>query len=137
MHATSRADKEWPEQNWIALGQWFAERNFVCVLPSGAPAEHNRAIRLAQSILNAQSLAPGALEEIADLLARANAVIGVDTGLTHLACAFDKPTVALYCHSDPGLTGVYGSARAINLGGIGSPPSVDAVLAAYARVLAR
>ena len=52
-----------------------------------------------------------------------------------LACAFGKPTVALYCNSDPDLTGVYGSTRAVNLGGIGSPPRVDAVLAAYAKVL--
>ena len=136
LHATSRANKEWSEENWIALGKWFAERNFVCVFPSGNAVEHDRAIRLAQSIPNARPLPPGPLDEIAALLANAAAVIGVDTGLTHLACAFGKPTVALYCHSDPGLTGVYGSARAINLGSIGAPPSVDAVLQGYARVRA-
>ena len=136
LHATSRADKEWPEQNWIALGKWFAAKNLTSIFPSGNVFEHDRAIRLAQSIPNARPLPPGPLDEIATLLANAAAVIGVDTGLTHLACALGKPTVALYCHSDPGLTGVYGSARAINLGGIGAPPSVDAVLQGYARVRA-
>ena len=136
LHATSRADKEWPEENWIALGKWFAERRIMGVFPSGNPAERDRAIRLAQAIPNARSLPPGPIEEIAAYLSNAAAIIGVDTGLTHLACAFGKPTVALYCHSDPGLTGVYGSARAVNLGGIGAPPGVDAVLAAYARVSA-
>jgi heptosyltransferase I len=136
LHATSRADKEWPEQNWIALGKWFAEQNYIGIFPSGNSVEHERSIRLARNIPSARSLAPGSLEEIAALLANASAVIGVDTGLTHLACAFGRPTVALYCNSDPGLTGVYGSARAINLGGIGLPPSVDAVLQGYARVCA-
>jgi heptosyltransferase I len=137
LHATSRADKEWPEENWIELGKWFAAQNFVSVFPSGNAIEHERAIRLAQSIPNGRSLAPGSLDTIAAVLAHASAGVGVDTGLTHLACAFGKPTVALYCNSDPGLTGVYGSARAVNLGGIGLPPSVDAVLEGYARVQAR
>lgn len=136
LHATSRADKEWPEQNWIALGKWFAAQNLISILPSGNAIEHERAIRLAESIPNARSLAPSSLEEVAALLANATTVIGVDTGLTHLACALNKPTVALYCNSDPHLTGVYGSARAINLGSIGSPPSVGAVLEGYSRVRA-
>ena len=135
LHASSRTGKEWPQANWITLGKWFAERNLVSVFPSGNSPEHQRAIRLAKAIPNARPLPPGSLEEIAAHLVNASAVIGVDTGLTHLACAFGKPTVALYCNSDPGLTGVYGGKRAVNLGGIGSPPRVDAVLAAYAKVL--
>jgi heptosyltransferase I len=136
LHATSRADKEWPEGNWIALGEWFAARGIMSVFPSGSAAERDRAIRLTQAIPNALARSPGSLEEIAATLSNAAAIIGVDTGLTHLGCAFGKPTVALFCASDPGLTGVYGSARAVNLGGIGAPPGVDAVLAAYARVSA-
>ena len=136
LHATSRGDKEWPKENWIALGKWFAERGIMSVFPSGNPTEREGATRLAQAIPNARSLPPGSLERVAATLSNAAAAIGVDTGLTHLACAFGKPTVALFCASDPGLTGVYGSARAVNLGGIGAPPGVDAVLAAYARVSA-
>ena len=134
LHATSRADKEWPEANWIALGEWFAARGYTSVFPSGNEQEYERAHRLAAAIPNTRALAPGSLDDVAVLLSHASAVIGVDTGLTHLACAFGKPTVALYCHSDPGLTGVYGSARAVNLGGIGAPPGVEAVVAAYERV---
>ncbi len=137
LHATSRVDKEWPEENWIALGKWFAERDVTCVFPSGNSTEHDRAVRLAKSLPNARALPPGSLEDVATLLAHAMAVVGVDTGLTHLACALDKPTVAIYCNTDPGLTGVYGGACAINLGSIGAPPSIDAVLQGYARVCAR
>jgi heptosyltransferase I len=136
LHATSRADKEWPEEDWIALGAWFADHGIASVFPSGSEKEFERARRLAAAIPNASARAPGALTDVAALLSQSTAVVGVDTGLTHLACAFDKPTVAIYCNSDPGLTGVYGNARAVNLGGLGAPPSIDAVIAAYAKVVA-
>lgn len=134
LHATSRTDKQWPEQNWISLGAWCAARRFASVFPSGNEDEHERARRLAAAIPNARALPPGSLDDVAILLSHAAAVIGVDTGLTHLACAFGKPTVALFCNSDPGLTGVYGGTRAVNLGGIGAPPSIEAVIGGYRRV---
>ena len=136
LHATSRADKEWPEENWIALGDWFAARGIACVFPSGSELEFERARRLSAAIRNAKALPPGSLTDVAALLSQAVGVVGVDTGLTHLACAFHKPTVALFCSSDPGLTGVYGGARAVNLGAIGAPPDVETVIAAYGQVSA-
>lgn len=136
LHATSRADKQWPEENWIELGKWFFANGFASEFPSGNDSELQRATRLARAIPDAKARPPGKLEDIAAHLAHASAVIGVDTGLTHLACALGKPTVALYCNSDPGLTGVYGSARAVNLGGIGAPPSVDDVINAFEKVRA-
>ena len=62
-------------------------------------------------------------------------VIGVDTGLSHLAVALGRPTVGLYCATDPAATGLYGSARALNLGGVGVTPSVDEVAGAIQRLL--
>ena len=60
----------------------------------------------------------------------ARIVIGVDTGLVHLSAALGRPTLALFCASDPALTGVVASTPAINLGSRGRPPSVEHVLAA-------
>jgi lipopolysaccharide heptosyltransferase I len=70
------------------------------------------------------------------LLAGAKAVIGVDTGMTHLAVALGRPVVALYCGTRPGLTGVYAShgGCARNLGGPGMVPEVAEVLAALREV---
>jgi heptosyltransferase-1 len=73
------------------------------------------------------SLAP--LAEVARLLAGAAVVVGVDTGLTHLAAALGVPVIALYCGTDPALTGVYGAARARNLGTAGTLPAPASVLA--------
>ncbi len=48
--ATSRADKEWPEENWRALGSALIATGVRCVLPGGSAAERSRAGRLAQSL---------------------------------------------------------------------------------------
>ncbi len=65
--------------------------------------------------------------EMAALLAGAAAVVGVDTGLTHLASAVGAPTVAIYTASWSDLNGVIGPGFVANLGGPGAPPSVDEV----------
>jgi heptosyltransferase-1 len=69
-------------------------------------------------------------------LGRAHVVVGVDTGLTHLAAAFNVPTVGVYCATDPAATGLYasGSARVLNLGGVNAPPAVADVIAAIEHV---
>jgi heptosyltransferase-1 len=68
------------------------------------------------------------LMQAAALLGHASAVVGVDTGLTHLAVALGTPTVGLYVATRPGLTGLHGARDAVNLGGPGKAPSVDEVV---------
>ena len=133
--ATSRADKEWPEPDWQALGQALITMGMRCVLPAGSPAERERAGRIAAMLGRAVAAPPLSLAELASLMAGARVVVGVDTGLTHLAAALDRPTVAIFCGSDPQLTGVFAGTRAINLGGIGQPPGAGEVLASCRRLL--
>jgi heptosyltransferase-1 len=75
------------------------------------------------------------IEALAALLAGARAVVGVDTGLTHLAVALQVPTVALYTATEPGLTGVYGRGFHCNLGGRQQCPAVVNVLTELRSVL--
>ena len=128
--ATSRDDKLWPEAHWLDLARALDARGVKVVLPAGNPVERARAARLAAALPNALAAPPLGLPALATLLAGAQAVVGVDTGLTHLAVALDVPTVALYTATDPGLTGVLGRGRWANLGGKGMIPTVDAVLQA-------
>jgi heptosyltransferase-1 len=128
--ATSRDDKLWPENSWIAAGRALHERGLNCLLPAGSATERERATRIAHAIPSAIALPPLSLPELAARLAAARIVIGVDTGLVHLAAALGRPTLALFCASDPALTGVVASTPAINLGTRGQPPSVEHVLAA-------
>lgn len=133
--ATSRADKEWPEPAWLDLAAGLKARGYVCVLPAGSASERERAQRLAQAMDGGIAAPPLGLAELAGLLGGAGVVIGVDTGLTHLAAALGKPTVALFCGSSPELTGVHAGPLAVNLGGRHQPPDPGEVLAALESLL--
>ena len=50
LHATARASKEWPEQNWIALGEALGARGLDLVLPWGNEAERARSERIAAKL---------------------------------------------------------------------------------------
>jgi heptosyltransferase-1 len=126
--ATSRDDKLWPEEHWLELGRQLHEQGCCAVLPAGSAPERERAARLAAGIPEAVAAPPLSIPELAALLAGARSAVGVDTGLTHLAVALKVPTVALYTATDPGLTGVYGTAFHCNLGGKGQVPSAGQVL---------
>lgn len=128
LHATSRDDKLWDEPNWIALGKQLHQTGLRAVLPWGSEREKARSERLCDAIPDAVCAPRLNLNEATALLGRARAVAGVDTGLSHLAAALDVPTVGIYTATDPGLTGLYAAARAVNLGGKGAPPTVDAVI---------
>jgi len=126
--ATSRDDKLWDEQNWIATGKELCNRGLTPIFPSGNRVERERAERIVASIPGAVVAPPLTLRELATLIGRATIAMGVDTGLAHLATALRVPTIALYVTTDPALTGVHGSGYFRNLGGIGRSPSVTEVL---------
>jgi heptosyltransferase-1 len=77
-----------------------------------------------------------AIDVVAAALARARVVVGLDTGLSHLAAALGAPTVGIYCDYDPRLVGITGSAPCASLGGVAAPPPAQAVIAAIDEVLA-
>lgn len=130
LHSTSRADKHWPEDRWVAFARDMENSGLRCVLPWGSEEERSRSARIASSLSNAQVPERMPLARMAALLGAATAVAGVDTGLTHLAAALGVPVAAIYCSTDPALTGVYGARRARNLGGPGFVPEVAQVSAA-------
>lgn len=134
LHATSRDDKLWPEPNWIDLGRQLHLAGMRAVLPWGNETEKARGERLCAAIPGAVCAPRLNLMEAAALLGRAAAAIGVDTGLSHLAAALGIPTVGIYTSTDPGLTGLYGGERTVNLGGVRLTPSVDEVVGALAGV---
>lgn len=136
LHATSAADKQWPEQRWIQLGKALYDTGLICLLPHGSAAEQHRAESLANAIPGALVPPKLALDELAALLAGAALAVGVDTGATHLAAALGRPTVGIYCATDPRATGLHGGARSINAGTIGRAPDLADVLPCVDRVRA-
>lgn len=134
LHATSRADKEWPLTNWATLGKKLNAHGFNVALPWGNEHEKNVSAKVAATLSHATVAPAMNLRSAAALLAHAAGVVGVDTGLAHLAVAVKRPTVGIYVATQPALTGLHGGIDAINLGS-GTPnqlstPSVEAVFEA-------
>jgi len=133
-HGTARDAKKWAPQNWIALGRQLAPMPIL--LPWGSAKEKAEAEYLAANLPNARVLPKLAMAD-AVLLARCAALaIGVDTGLTHIAAAFVRPTVEIYADSPRWKTEGNWSPKIINLGDSGRPPSVADVVGAAQSLLA-
>jgi heptosyltransferase-1 len=138
VHSTSRDDKLWPEADWRSLIEHFTKSGMTVLLPSGNAAEAARSERLAHGITGARVAGRRGLKETASLLASADLVCGVDTGLVHLAAALGVPTVALFVATDPELAGVARAGEhARDIGGTGRVPLPDEVIAAAAAIMHR
>lgn len=128
LHATSRTEKLWPEDRWVELGRGLARMRISVLLPWGSPHEEEAARRIASGIGTAAVVAPRmTLAQCSRMLDDAVAVVGVDTGLTHLAAALDVPTVALFAATEASRFGPYWNPRARSLGADGVWPSVAEV----------
>lgn len=136
LHGTSRPSKEWPEANWIGLGEALNRRGYAIVLPSGTTPEQERSTRLAARIPGSRVLDRQPLGAVAATIAGASLVVGVDTGLLHLAGAYQVPLVAIFTATDPALTGPVGRGALAVIGGKGQNPSVIEVVTAAERLLA-
>jgi heptosyltransferase-1 len=134
-HGTARDAKKWAPAHWIATGQALAP--MPVLLAWGSPGEKQEAETLAASLPNARVLPKLSMDDAVTLARNAALVIGVDTGLTHIAAAFLRPTVEIYADSPKWKTEGNWSPRIINLGDKGAPPTVDAVLAAVHQLQAQ
>ena len=134
LHATARREKQWPDADWIAFAKLFAQR-FELLLPWGTEAERARSEYIAAAVPGARVPDRAPLDQVAKLIAGAQFVVGVDTGLLHLAAALGVPVVAIFAGSKPALTGPMGRGRLSILGDDGKPPSVDAVVEAVESIV--
>ena len=74
------------------------------------------------------------LDGVARMIARAAFVVGVDTGLLHLAAALGVPLVAIFVGTEPGQHGPLGAGKIEIVGGLGQMPSLEEVHAAVERI---
>ncbi|EPF2242906.1 lipopolysaccharide heptosyltransferase RfaC [Citrobacter werkmanii] len=128
LHATTRDDKHWPEANWRELIGLLNNAGIRIKLPWGAAHEEARAKRLAEGFTYVDILPRMSLEEVARVLAGAKFVVSVDTGLSHLTAALDRPNITLYGPTDPGLIGGYGKNQYTQQSHSGKLQDLDASL---------
>ena len=103
VHGSSRADKEWPADNWIELGLRLNEAGFEVILPHGSVSEYSSAHVIARPLNQSDEATPGArvlpvlsLDALTRELAGCAGVIGVDSGISHIAVALGLPHVQIY-----------------------------------------
>jgi heptosyltransferase-1 len=123
VHASSRSDKQWPEAEWMALGEALVSRGASIVLPWGNEEEHLCSRRIAAEFGDAALVPPKlSLPAVVGLLDGAAATVGVDTGLVHIAAALKRPTIELYNFSTSWRTGGFWSPKVVEFGSAGKPP---------------
>jgi heptosyltransferase-1 len=133
VHATSRADKQWPDSAWLELGRLLVARGASLVLPWGNEVERETSERLAKEFGAAAVVPPRlSLPAVVGLVDAAAATVGVDTGLVHIAAALKRPTVELYNFATAWRTGGYWSPQIVNLGTGGAAPTLQQVKSALA-----
>ncbi len=135
-HSTARAAKRWSNESWIELGKSLSQSGYHLIFPWGNAAEREISQSIANRIPGAMVPRGFSIEEAYSLVAHAALIVGVDTGLTHLAAVLGKPTVEIYCDSPRWKTEGYWSNQITNHGDIQNPPTVIEVLDACQRLLA-
>jgi heptosyltransferase-1 len=136
MPSASRPDKLWPAEHWREVFRRLRAEGCTLRLLAGSEDETARARALIEDIDGAEVVPRMGLTGIAQLMAGARLMVGLDSGLTHLSAALGRPTIGIYRASTPIRTPLVGDSYTASLGDRGASPSKDAVLAAVDQALA-
>ena len=124
LHGSAWPSKLWPEAMWVDLAQRAVAADLEPLLPWGNAAERSRAQRIAEQgggrVLDALDL-----DGWIGLLQSTRLVIGVDSGLTHLAAALGAPTLALHGSTSAALTGCRGANTRVLASTFGCAPCLS------------
>ncbi|MDH3209005.1 MAG: lipopolysaccharide heptosyltransferase I [Burkholderiaceae bacterium] len=140
VHGSSRDDKLWPLERWIALGQRLTADGMRIGLPQGDAGERERAQRLASALGPQAEVWPEmSIDAVVDRMAASQGVIGVDSGLSHIAVALGLPHVQLYNFPTAWRTGpqkAHGHLHQVSV--LGQPsPALQEVWSAWCSVKGR
>ena len=139
VHGTSRADKEWPLANWHELGLRLSNAGYQIVLPHGNEEERLRSVAMVEMIPNALVWPRMSIDNLMQAMAPTAGVIGVDSGLSHIAVALNLPHVQIYNFDTAWRTGPIGSVneKTRQRSVVDFPtPSVDAVWSLWQECIA-
>lgn len=135
LHATARDEKKWPLVNWREMAHRMSDMGYTICLPWGSDAERDQAEAIAKGIDHVQVLPRMGLGDLQARLQTASLVVGVDTGITHLAAALYLPLVALFFATPAWRFAPRFNPNSISLGDVGRVPAVGEVYEAASRLL--
>jgi heptosyltransferase-1 len=137
VHGSSRDDKLWPEDHWIAFGRRVVQQGWRLALPHAGAQEFERAQRLQAAFGAAAEVWPSmSLDALVDRMGATQGVVGVDSGLSHIAVALNLSHVQLYNFPTAWRTGpqaAHGHAHQVSVQAQPTP-TVDEVWAAWLKV---
>jgi ADP-heptose:LPS heptosyltransferase len=107
------AFKRWPAERFIEVGNKLKETFDCNILITGTKDEKALMQTVAAAIPGAHLAETQTLRSFAALLNQMDLLISNDTGPVHLACALNRPVVALYSSTDPALCGPHQAPRAL------------------------
>lgn len=101
---TTRPQKHWLHSHWSQLIAMLGNAGYQIIV-LGGPTDRCDAEQLAQSSRHCISVAGElSLTESAAAIEQCQALVGVDTGLTHMGMVYERPTIALFGSTRPYLT---------------------------------
>jgi predicted lipopolysaccharide heptosyltransferase III len=95
--------KEWPLDNWVAIGAWLWTEYRLPAVIVGSAMEREQAEALVKSasVVKIHNMAGETnLKELAALLSLSRLHVGVDSAAPHIAAAVGTPTITIYGPSD-------------------------------------
>lgn len=114
---TTWDSKKWPVKYWQHLINLANKHGYIIKLNSGNQQEYHEARELILGLENqamVELMPPQSISNLMNIIRESDGVISVDTGLGHLAAAFDKPGVGIFGATNFTLTGFI-SHKFINL----------------------
>lgn len=134
VHGTTRVENEWPLANWVQIGQHLVAQGLPISVPQANAYEEKFAQQLCQAIgPQARMLPRMGLAALAARMAGCVGVVGVDSGLSHLAVALNLPHVQIFSQPRIWRAGPLGCPYQVAVGGARAP-DVDTVWQAWQAV---
>ncbi len=134
-HGTTRIDNEWPQWKWENLGALLAQHGeHQILLPHANERELTICEGIKRHVGKAVLILPRmGLSDLLYAMSTCQGVIGVDSGLSHLAVALGLPHVQIFSHDRAWRAGPVGTPHQLAVGGAQSP-SVQDVAEAWRKV---
>lgn len=100
-HGTTWSSRQWPSKHWVTLAKNIQEQGYFIYLSWYNKHEKKLADMLARECTAVIVLPRQNLTALAAIIAHAKALVGVDTGLSHLSPACHTSSITLYGPTDP------------------------------------
>ncbi len=110
---TTRPQKHWFPAAWRQLVEQIRARWQLPVVMLGGPGDREAAAEIAAGIPLVNLVGETSLRQAAAVIARSELLVGVDTGLTHMGIAMERPTLCLFGSTRPYLDTTHANARVI------------------------